>query len=92
MTEIDLFGQEIESPLPSIPGARKPTRPNGYAAPPGTGPAGETCKTCQHYCRTGGHAKHYLKCGRTRHAWTHGPGTDIKAGAPACKFWEKPND
>lgn len=64
------------------------TRQRGHAGIPGTGPAGETCRTCKHYCLVGGHAKDYRKCGLMRHAWTGGPGTDIRAKDPACKLWD----
>ncbi|HUD75275.1 MAG TPA: hypothetical protein VMQ76_09410 [Terracidiphilus sp.] len=87
----DLFGSEITKAAPIAPGLptkRKPTAPKGYAAPPGSGPAGETCKTCEHYCRVGGHSKNYRKCGLCEKNWTNGPGTDIKSSAPACRFWK----
>lgn len=62
----------------------------GYADYPGSGPEGETCRSCDHYERTStGGNKHYLKCGLMRAVRTHGPGTDIKAGSPACSKWEK---
>lgn len=58
-----------------------------YADVPGTGPAGETCKTCKHIYRK--HmSKTYLKCALTQRWWTGGGGTDIKAGSPACSKWE----
>lgn len=59
----------------------------GHAGLPGNGPEGETCKTCKHYTiiRL---SKDYRKCGLTRPKWTGGPGTDIRAGDPACEFWE----
>lgn len=57
-----------------------------YAAPPGTGPAGETCGSCRHICRHP--SGRYRKCGVVRALWTHGPGTDIKARSPACAKWE----
>lgn len=65
---------------------RRETKANGYAARPGTGPAGETCKTCAHACY---HtmAKRYWKCGLMRQVWTGGPGTDIRLSSPACSFW-----
>ena len=85
MTDLDLFGDPI---LAQAPRARK----TGYIAQPGTGPAGETCKSCEHYCRLGGHAKVYLKCGLMRDRWTNGAGTDIKARSPACSKWEAPSD
>lgn len=86
----DLFGHPIpEKSLPPAPGERgkrKPTKPNGYAAVPGTGPAGETCRTCAYY-RVGGRGR-YRKCALERYRWTSGPGTDIRASSPACKKWE----
>ena len=70
-------------------GKRNPTVLNGYAAPPGTGPLGETCKTCAHKRsmtnRSG--AKHFIKCEANRERWTHGEGSDIRAGSPACRVW-----
>jgi hypothetical protein len=57
----------------------------GYAFHPGTGPAGETCATCQHIARF---AK-FRKCNKAKAIWTGGPRTDILARAPACKYWEK---
>jgi hypothetical protein len=59
----------------------------GHAARPGTGPKGETCGTCQHYRRVLGGNRHYLKCGLMKHAWTGGPGSDIRAKDPACGYW-----
>lgn len=58
-----------------------------YADAPGTGPDGETCKSCRHIYRK--HmGKTYLKCELTRAWWTGGGGTDIKAGSPACSKWQ----
>lgn len=77
----DLFG----TPIPSRdPLGRHVTQPHGYAAPPGTGPPGETCGSCQH---KGG--RKFLKCDLQRHRWTHGPGTDIRARSPACSRWTR---
>lgn len=59
--------------------------PQGYIAPPGTGPNGETCKTCRHLFRNR-MAKTYLKCDLTN--WTRGRKTDVLAGSPACSKWE----
>jgi hypothetical protein len=91
-TDLDLFGYPITRPAPTPPGVphRHKTKPNGYAAPPGSGPAGEKCKTCQHYTHRV-RAKAYRKCELMVHAWTGGPGTDIKANAPACRRWQKPH-
>lgn len=60
--------------------------PRGYAAPPGTGPKGETCGSCKHIFRE----LRYRKCEARRGAWSHSRGTDILAGSPACRQWEKP--
>ena len=69
---------------------RKPTVKRGYAAQPGTGPEGETCKTCQHKVTCGNYSgKHYIKCKLREAAWTNGEGTDILARSPACSKWEK---
>lgn len=56
-----------------------------YAEEPGTGPQGETCKTCAHLRYTG-HAKHYPKCGKTK--YTHGDATTIKTSSRACRLYE----
>jgi hypothetical protein len=70
--------------------ARKPTAKNGYAAPPGTGPAGETCKGCAHKRSMGNYgSKHFIKCELRRSTWTHGEGTDILASAAACSQFER---
>lgn len=62
----------------------------GYAAQPGTGPAGETCGSCDHLVRKS-LAKVYRKCGLMRAHWTGGKATDVLASAPACRNW-KPLD
>lgn len=78
--DLDLFGNPV-------PPARRGTRPGGYAAPPGTGPAGETCGTCLYLYRNR-QARVYLKCRLMRRYWTGGPGSDVRAGSPACREWE----
>jgi hypothetical protein len=60
----------------------------GHAAQPGTGPAGETCKTCEHAVGKR-MASTYYKCELRRSTWTGGAGTDIKLKDPACSKWEK---
>jgi hypothetical protein len=68
---------------------RKSTRANGYAKRPGSGPQGETCKSCAHIRRIrSGSGKGFRKCGRMEAHWTRGPGSDILASAPACSLWE----
>ena len=90
MTPIDLFGEEMLGPEPLPPTEKKKRKyhPNGYAAPPGSGPKGERCNTCKFFCRRGGHARHFLKCLLLQRSWTHGPGTDILAKSPACMHWK----
>ena len=75
-----------------LPPKRRPTVRNGYAAPPGTGPAGRTCRDCRHKvsCSNTGN-KSWVKCELRRATWTNGQGTDILAGSPACsRFEERP--
>ena len=55
-----------------------------YAAPPGTGPAGKTCKSCQALTYTG-NTKLHPKCGRT--AYTSGDATTIRTSSPACRLY-----
>ena len=68
--------------------ARVPVK-KGHYARPGSGPAGETCGTCQHYCViSSGSGKTFRKCERTKGTWTHGPGSDVRKKDPACLGWE----
>lgn len=62
------------------------TKKTGHAWRPGTGPQGETCKTCKHLVRKQ-MSKTYLKCGLMSAHWTGGAGTDVRAGDPACREW-----
>lgn len=78
----DLFGEQLTKPVKY--------KVKGYADRPGTGPEGETCRTCEHIERVSYHDRVYLKCGLVE--WTHGPGTDIRAKSPACSKWEKKSD
>ncbi len=88
----DLFGVqivEVERAFDQTGKAkRKPTKANGYAARPGSGPEGETCKTCEHLRCVGGGSRFYSKCNLREGTWTHGPGSDIKQKSPACSKWE----
>ena len=67
--------------------AKPKTKKTGHAWRPGTGPEGETCKTCRHLVRKV-MSKAYLKCGLMRAHWTGGGGTDVRAGDPACREWQ----
>jgi hypothetical protein len=74
--------------IPALkPHGKHYVRPRGHAYPPGTGPAGETCGSCQHCCRFQ-RGRNWMKCGKNHARWTGGRATDILAGDPACKFWE----
>lgn len=85
----DMFGNEITlEDARRILKARAKPRKNGYAAAPGTGPEGETCRTCAHYRSVNGGSKNFPKCNLMRAKWTSGYGTDILARAPACRNWE----
>lgn len=59
----------------------------GYADRPGTGPVGQTCKTCKHATRIT-YARSFYKCALMERRWTHGKNTDIKIRSPACSKWE----
>jgi len=83
--EVDLWEQPIGAFKAK---GKRDESARGYAARPGSGPEGESCKTCKHLSRVR-HAKTYLKCGLVKHAWTAGPKTDIRAKSPACQLWER---
>lgn len=69
--------------------AAKIPKRHGHAAPPGTGPAGETCGSCAHLeCKA--MASRYYKCGLMKKHWTGGIGTDVCVRDAACAKWEKP--
>lgn len=70
--------------------AAKPKRgqPKGNAAPIGSGPAGETCRTCVH-ARCVKLGKTYHKCALVKA--TGGPATDIRLKWPACARWQSPH-
>lgn len=78
-----------ESEQPDLFGDAAPRhfRGRGYAAQPGTGPQGESCRTCAHkltvYGRCG---QSWVKCALVQR--TSGAGSDIRAAAPACLRWQ----
>lgn len=84
MNQQDLFS-DIGPRTPTEPPSRK--KPPCTPAPIGSGPAGETCKTCKHsgYVQM---ANRYYKCGLMRKKWTNGPGSDIRLRWAACEKWE----
>lgn len=70
-------------PLGAFKGKRG--QPKGNAAPIGSGPPGETCRTCAH-SRFIKFAKTYHKCALVK--TTGGPGTDIRLKWAACSRWQ----
>jgi ribosomal protein L37AE/L43A len=68
------------------PSALLASRRKGHAGVPGRGPKDETCGSCASLHRNR-MASIYLKCELSRHRWTGGAGTDVKAKDPACEFW-----
>jgi len=86
----ELFDDTEVGPRTLLPASVRPgAKLRATPAPPGTGPAGETCKTCRFLARSGGGGRRYfLKCGLMRADWTHGPGTDVRAGWAACREWQ----
>lgn len=71
-----------------VRGKRTEPVPSGHIMPPGSGPAGETCRGCSHR-EIVQHAKAYQKCGLARASWTGGRKTDIRVTDAACAKWEK---
>lgn len=90
--ETDLFGHPVldqSLPRPTQEKKKHKIVPNGYAARPGSGPKGETCKTCEFAVKSQGGRRYYWKCKKLGVMnWTHGPGTDIRLKSPACRFWQ----
>lgn len=62
-------------------------RGGAYPAPPGTGPAGKTCRDCRHKRKGGSGLRSHPKCALVKE--TCGRGTDIKVGSPACRLFEQ---
>jgi hypothetical protein len=81
----DLLGDEVIIPMNITRGKRKSAVPKGYAKLPGTGPHGETCRTCLHDFVSD--TKRFHKCELCRPRWTHGRATDILARDAACALF-----
>lgn len=84
MTDRQPTLDELRALLPVKGGSK---RRGLYAAAPGTGPAGKTCRSCAHKTYTGGR-KWHPKCGLTK--YTHGDATTIRTSTPACKHYQEP--
>jgi hypothetical protein len=80
-----LFGPEQDPCFRMPPVKVAKYKKNGYAALPGSGPAGETCKTCA-FCVNS--YRSFYKCELMRRLWTHSYGTDVLLKSPARRRWE----
>ena len=60
---------------------------NATPAKPGTGPEGQTCRTCFFRTAITYRDTTYNKCAKMEKAWSHGAGTDIRLKWPACAEW-----
>ncbi len=76
----DLFGEQIVS--------GDVVRQRGHAAQPGTGPAGETCRTCLHYWSIEHGTTTVRKCHLMRDHWHCGSAAEIRAKDAAYRLWE----
>ena len=88
MNYTDLLGDEVRVPVTPAPGKRREPTPAGYYAPPGTGPTGETYKSCEYSYLKGGVAGRYFNCRKALAKWTGGRKTDILLRSPGCSGWE----
>ena len=86
MSELDWWNPDSPASTPDERRKRRKPKPSGHAARPGSGPAGETCDSCQHLARIQ-MAKTYLKCGLARAIWTGGRKSDVRARDAACSKW-----
>ncbi len=86
MTEVGTFPGSLFPEWVCPPAA--PRVRGGYGGIPGTGPKGETCKSCYYRVRNvSGSGRVFQKCGLIR--WTHGAATDIRVKSPSCSKWKK---
>lgn len=95
MTDLDLFGNPLPPPPPPArdkaqAARRRAAIPRGFAAPPGTGPEGETCGSCTHIRRTeSASGKVFPKCALRQSDWSCTARTDIRVRAAACRHHVK---
>ena len=83
----DLFGY-VEPDPREVPHKKRRYTVGGYAQRPGSGPVGETCRSCAHATKwnTDTAAGGFWKCVLIKP--TRGPGTDIRLKSPACAYWK----
>lgn len=80
----------LQAALAAPHGARPPVakvkRREGYAAQPGTGPDGETCRTCRNICGVRGNE--YASACRIGRKGPYGARLYISPASPACSKFE----
>lgn len=94
-TYVDLFGRvQTWQPKPKDKHGKAKQRANGYPKPPGSGPAGQTCQTCEYKTvieiRSG---RRFWKCLKFKsplveRKWSGSISSDIRLKSPACSLWE----
>jgi len=85
--QFSLFGGQPGRPREAR--SPRPSKAMGYAAPPGSGPAGETCGTCAHCrLRTIRGERRVYKCRLLQGRWTFDRTTDVRLRSPACAKWQ----
>lgn len=91
----DLFGNPTIPDGPAMTpqqrrkalGIKRAQQAKGYYAAPGTGPDGESCRTCKHATPVHAH-RTWWKCALAKPRWSHSVGTDIRLKSPACVGWK----
>lgn len=64
------------------PTSRRPLAPEGHAG------YGHTCGDCAQHLAHHHHSAVHHKCRLAPQGLTHGPGSDVRVGWPACTAWE----
>lgn len=62
--------------------------PAGYAAPPGTGPEGETCGSCGHCVFRMFRGRRFYKCENAARKWDRTRASDVLLHSPSCAQWK----
>lgn len=76
----------LDAPHGARPHVAKVKRSEGYAAAPGTGPFGETCRTCRHLCGVRGNE--YASACAIGKKGPYGARLYISPTAAACRLFE----
>lgn len=77
----------LEGPHGTRPPIEKVKRREGYAARPGTGSDGETCRTCRHICRVRGNE--YASACQIGRKGPYGARLYISPSSAACSQFER---